>query len=249
MHKTRLTTLDNFHVQPLNQKQDQFLRHMRSDVLTVAVGSAGTGKTYCAASMAASLLASGHVLQIVLTRPNLSTGRSLGYFPGTVEEKLSCWLAPLMSVLKARFGETKFQYLIRNEKIVLQPLETIRGRSFEDAFIIVDEAQNLTVEEFRALCTRVGEGSRIVFLGDPTQRDLAVSGLDWFVNLCRNHDISCGVVEFTSDDIVRSELVKQLVKAMEKERQRTEAEENNGNNLRKMSFMQHLTSPLITTTS
>jgi phosphate starvation-inducible PhoH-like protein len=193
---------------------------LREFSLCVAVGSAGTGKTYISANFAASQLSSGAVDKIIITRPNLSTGKSLGYFPGTIEDKLSCWLMPVISVLKERFGSGKYEYLLNNDKIILQPLETIRGQSFENSFIIVDESQNLSVEEIKALSTRLGENSKLVFLGDLDQRDVRESGLEWFISLCHKHELDIPVVHFNSDDIVRSDLVKSIVKAFEAERKK-----------------------------
>ena len=211
------TAVDNFHIQPKSFKQQIFLKALRTNQMVIAVGSAGTGKTYCAASMAASKLAAGHVDRIVITRPNLPTGRTLGHFPGTVEEKLSCWLAPVLNVLKQRFGLGKYEYLLNKSKIQLQPIETIRGQDFQDSFVIVDEAQNLSVDEIKALSTRIGEQSQLVFLGDLYQRDVNESGLEWFVALCEKHNLPCPVVKFNSDDIVRSDIVKHIVKAFEAE--------------------------------
>ena len=207
--------LKNFHIQPKNRNQDKFLDAMRKNQMIVALGPAGTGKSYCAGSMAASLLASGKINQIIVTRPNISTGRSLGFFPGTVEEKLLCWLMPILSVIRSRMGRDKFEYCKNKEQIKLQPLETIRGQSFDDAFIIVDESQNLSIEEIKALSTRIGEGSRMVFLGDLTQKDIKESGLQWFSYICEKHNLDLPVIRFSTDDIVRSDIVKRLVKAYE----------------------------------
>jgi phosphate starvation-inducible PhoH-like protein len=216
-NKSNVVPIRNFHIQPKNKKQDDFLRAMRTSVLSVAYGSAGVGKTFLAGSMAASLLLSGKVSKIVLTRPNLPTGRSLGSVPGTVYEKLEMWLMPIINVLKQRLGLHHYQYYLNKNQIVLQPLESIRGASFDDSFIIIDEAQNLTIEEIKALSTRIGENSRLVFLGDPFQRDVRESGLEWFIKLCNKYQLSCPVIQFTSEDIVRSPIVKELVQAFERE--------------------------------
>jgi phosphate starvation-inducible protein PhoH and related proteins len=205
------------HIQPKNRKQDDFLKAMRTSTLSVAYGSAGVGKTFLAASMAANLLVGGRIARIILTRPNLPTGRTLGSVPGDVSEKMAMWLAPLITVLRQQLTPHHFEYYKNKSQILYQPLESIRGASFDDSFIIVDEAQNLTVEEIKALSTRIGENSRLVFLGDPFQRDVKESGLEWFINLCHKYELSCPVIEFTSDDIVRSDIVKELVKAFERE--------------------------------
>lgn len=208
-----------FHIEPKTQLQDNFLRSLRDPTLqlVIGVGPAGTGKTYCAASSAASQFLAGRYKRIIVTRPNVSTGRSLGFFPGTPEEKLAIWLAPVLNVLKLHLSNGRYQYNLGKGNILMQPLEVIRGASFEDSIILVDESQNLTREEIKALSTRVGEGSKLVFLGDPNQKDLKDSGLVWFLDLCERYQVNHGSTHFTSEDIVRSGLTKQLVQAFEQE--------------------------------
>lgn len=181
--------------------------------MVVAIGPAGTGKTYCAVNSACNLLYSGSIKRIVLTRPNLSTGRSLGFFPGTIQEKLEPWLAPMISELKSRMTKGEYDSKVHAGTIQIQPLETIRGASFEATAILVDEAQNLTYEELKAVSTRLGEGSRMIFMGDPAQRDTKESGLVEFKAIIKKYGLPIPVVEFTIDDIVRSDLVGKLVKS------------------------------------
>ena len=113
-------------------------------------GAAGTGKTYCTGMKAAQLYLKGGYEQIILTRANIPTGRSLGYFPGTVEEKMEPWLKPITNVLKNGLGKGRYEYMDSKDQIIVQPIETIRGNSFDYSIVIVDEAQNLSLEEIKA---------------------------------------------------------------------------------------------------
>lgn len=203
----------NFHIQPKNKKQQRLIDSIRHSAITVTIGCAGTGKTYCSAMTAAQLFLSGEYKKIVLTRANVPTGRSLGHFPGTIQEKMAPWLAPLTNVLRKAFGEGHYSYLIEKCIIEIQPLETIRGQSYEDAIILVDEAQNLNFEEIKAITTRLGENSKLVLMGDPAQSDVQDGrSLLKFAEMCKRHSIAIPVVEFTVEDIVRSDIVAQLVK-------------------------------------
>lgn len=203
----------NFHIQPKNKKQQRLMDAIRSNPITVTIGCAGTGKTYCSAMTAAQLFLSGQYSKIVLTRANVPTGRSLGHFPGTVQEKMAPWLAPLTNVLRKAFGEGHYEYLAAKSAVEIQPLETIRGQSYEDCIILVDEAQNLNFEEIKAITTRLGEGSKLVLMGDPAQSDVQDGrSLLKFANLCNKNSIGIPVIEFGVDDIVRSDIVAQLVR-------------------------------------
>jgi phosphate starvation-inducible protein PhoH and related proteins len=206
------------HIQPKNDKQQDLLNAIKAYPITVTIGCAGTGKTYCSTSMVASLYLSGKYNKIILTRANVPTGRSLGAFPGTIQEKMAPWLLPITNVLERYFGESFYQYLCRKQTIEIQPLETIRGRSYENSLVIVDEAQNLNFEELKAITTRLGENSKMVLTGDPQQSD-SNNGKDIlkFVSLCEKHGIHIPIIKFNSDDIVRSDIVGQLVKMFEKE--------------------------------
>ena len=207
-----------FHIQPKTEKQDLLLRSIESAPMTVAIGSAGTGKTFCVSYKAAQLLLKGHVDKIVLTRSNVSTGKSIGFFPGDIQEKMTPWLLPVLSNLEEAMGKGKFEYYQKKGNIQLQPIETIRGMSFENSFIIVDEAQNLTFSEMKAISTRLGEGSIMVFCGDPAQSDVGSgNGIEKFIDICQRHDIDLPVVRFGINDIVRSDIVGDLCKAFEME--------------------------------
>lgn len=208
-----------FHVQPKNLKQQWLLDSIRDYPITVTIGCAGTGKTYCSSSMVASMFLTGKYDKIILTRANVATGKSLGHFPGTVQEKMAPWLLPITSVLEGCFGKGFYGYLVGKETIEIQPLETIRGRSYENSLVIVDEAQNLTMDEIKAITTRLGENSKMVLCGDPDQNDLGKeSALKRFAEICKKHDIDIPIIEFGVDDIVRSDIVARIVRMLMKEK-------------------------------
>jgi phosphate starvation-inducible PhoH-like protein len=207
-----------FHVQPKNDKQDNLLTAIRHYPITVTIGCAGTGKTYCSSSMVASLFLTGKYDKIILSRANVATGKSLGHFPGTIADKMAPWLMPITSVLENRFGKTKYDYLVSKKTIQMQPLETIRGRSFENSLVIIDESQNLTFDEIKAITTRLGENSKMILSGDASQSDVSNgNGITKFTKLCDKNNIQIPVIEFTVDDVVRSDIVGALVKMFVKE--------------------------------
>jgi phosphate starvation-inducible protein PhoH and related proteins len=209
----------SFHIQPKTENQKLLLDAIEEFPITVTLGAAGVGKTYCAASKVAQLYLTGKYDNIILTRSNVPTGRSLGFFPGNVNEKLTPWLLPLISVLEKQLGKTKYEYILEKNILQLQPLETIRGRSFENSLVLVDECQNLTIEELKAITTRLGENSKMVLMGDSTQSDIDNgSNIIKFCKICEKYNIDIPIVRFTVDDIVRSDIVGQLVRAFIKEK-------------------------------
>lgn len=207
-----------FHIQPKNATQNYLLESIENNTMTVAIGPAGTGKTYCTGMKAAQLYLKGNYSKIIITRPNVSTGRSLGYFKGSVEEKMTPWLKPILNVLSQGIGNGRFECDMRQGNIEIQPLETIRGNSFEDCIIICDESQNLLLTEIMAMSTRIGENCKLIMLGDPAQHDLkGGSDLQTFVDMCIKHNIPCPVVRFGLNDVVRSDIVKHLLTMFYKE--------------------------------
>ena len=207
-----------FHIQPKNATQNYLLESIENNTMTVCIGPAGTGKTYCSGMKAAQLYVKGNYKKIVITRPNVSTGRSLGFFKGDITEKMTPWLKPIMNVLEKGMGPGRFECDMRQGRIDIQPMETIRGNSFEDCLIICDESQNLTMEELKAMVTRIGENSKLILLGDPNQSDVKNGNdLQRFVDMCVKHGVPCPVVRFTLDDVVRSDIVKHLLIMFHKE--------------------------------
>lgn len=208
------------HIQPMNRNQELFLKSMRENIITIGSGSSGTGKSYLSCRYAATELLAGNIQKIVITRPYVAvSGRTTGFKPNSDLEKLRAFVLPLIGylseVLGAGFVE---QHLQQGDKIELAPLESIRGRNFDNCILISDESSNMTVGEFQALSTRLGKNTRWFCIGDNAQTDTRENGLKWFENLVQKHYISnVGVVKFTHDDIVRSGMVKELVIAFEKE--------------------------------
>ena len=208
------------HIQPKNFHQEQLLKSMRKNIITIGTGSAGTGKSYLACRYAASELLAGNIRKIIITRPYVAvSNRTTGYKPGEDLDKLRPFVLPLLGYLSDVLGKGMVEeQLLLADKIELAPLESIRGRNFENAILIVDEAANTTIGEIQALTTRIGENCRIFCIGDCAQSDTRENGLKWFEDLVIKHYIpDVGVVRFNHDDIVRSEMVKQLVIAFERE--------------------------------
>lgn len=203
------------HIDPKTDNQAKLIKAIKSHDIVVASGPAGCGKTYVSAAMAAKAYAENTIDKIILSRANVPTGRTLGHFPGTVEDKLTPWLTPALDVLRKFLSDGLFTYCLNKKAIQLQPLETIRGRSFEDAFIIIDEAQNLTTEEAISIITRLGEGSTLLLLGDPFQTDIkGQNGLVWFEEFANKYNLEVPVIHFTVEDVVRSQTVKRILKAL-----------------------------------
>ncbi len=207
------------HIQPKNENQNQYLKSLAINAVSVGRGSAGTGKTYLAARVAANKFLMGEIDTIVVTRPLVGMGKGSGFWPGTIKEKLEPWLLPILNNIKDVIGNGAYEAEY-GKGIDIQPMESVRGRSFDSrTFLIVDEAQNCTPDEIRSLVTRLEEGSQIAFCGDDAQKDIqGVSGIKYLCDLIKKHNLpNCGVVEFTSDDIVRSGLTKLFVKIFDQE--------------------------------
>ena len=206
-------------LQPLNDNQGLYLKALNGSDQVIVCGYSGTGKTYVAATYAANMYATRVVDKIILTRPNVSVGKDLGYFPGTLEEKFAPWAAPVLDVLNEQLGKGVVESGIKNGNIEMAPLSTMRGRSFKNAFIILDEAQNTTVAEIKMFLTRVGKDCKVVINGDVKQSDInGQSGLSKIIHLAKKHRLPVPVIEFGVDDIVRSDICKAWIIAFEEEK-------------------------------
>lgn len=202
-----------------NENQKKYLHSLQFDTVSVGKGSAGSGKTWCAAAVAANKYLKGEINQIIVARAYVPMGKTTGFWPGSVEEKLMPFVAPILNVVRERIGDSRYQCEF-GKTVKIQPLEAIRGMSFPPGtFLIIDESQNLNVEEVRSIVTRLEEGSQVAFCGDDKQRDVqGVSGIVYLANLIKKHNLpNCSVVEFTPADIVRSGLTRAFVEIFEKE--------------------------------
>jgi phosphate starvation-inducible PhoH-like protein len=203
-------------LQPKNKMQARYIEAINNFTQTISLGCAGTGKTYIASTMAAHLYMKGTINKIILTRPNVPSSRSLGSFPGTIEEKMAPWTTPVVEVLKNCMGGA-YENAVRKGAIIVAPFETMRGSSFSDAFVIMDEAQNTTPEEMKMFTTRIGENCRIVINGDIAQSDIRqTSGLSTIIDLAQRFNLPVPVIEFGIDDVVRSKECKMWIEAFHK---------------------------------
>jgi phosphate starvation-inducible PhoH-like protein len=204
---------------PRTANQKALIDALKENSQVFILGPAGTGKTYVTATYAADLYTTKEIDKIVITRPHVAVGKDIGYLPGTLEEKTYPWALPVLDVLQKHLGKGAVETGIKNGNIEMAPLALMRGRSFEDAFIIVDETQNITTHELKMLLTRVGEGSTIVLNGDIQQSDLKeADGLSKVIHLAKKHMLPVPIIEFGLEDIVRSDICAQWVKVFYKEK-------------------------------
>ena len=206
-------------IKALTPTQADYLDALRASPQIIVLGPAGTGKTWIAATYAADLYRHKQIAKIIITRPNVPCGRSLGYFPGTLRDKFAPWASPIIEAIKERIGTAAYEIALKNEDIEMVPFEVMRGRSWKDAFVILDEAQNTTTAEIKTFLTRVGEDCTIVINGDVSQCDLGeASGLRTVLDLIRAKKLPVPVIEFTATDIVRSAVCAMWVKAFDEAR-------------------------------
>ena len=199
-------------LQPKTERQKLYLNALKTSPQTIVLGPAGTGKTYIAASYASQMYLEKSIDKIVITRPHVSVGKDMGFLPGNILEKATPWAMPTLDVVEQWVGKGALETSLKNGNIEIAPLALMRGRSFENSFIIVDEAQNITTHEIKMLLTRVAEGSKIVLNGDVQQSDLKeANGLAKIVELSKKYGVNVPVIEFTLDDVVRSEVCKQWI--------------------------------------
>ena len=212
--KIRKTT-----IRPSSKTQENYLRSIVNNTITIGVGPAGTGKTYLAVASAIHALANDSVSRIVLVRPVVEAGERIGFLPGDIEKKVNPYLRPLYDALYEMFGFERVGRLLDRGTIELAPLAFMRGRTLNDSFIILDEAQNTTIEQMKMFLTRIGFNSRAVISGDITQVDLprtSQSGLRHAIRILSDiKDI--GIIKFQNRDIVRHPLVQMIVQAYEQD--------------------------------
>lgn len=204
-------------VKPKTLGQKSYVDNIRGKMIVFGTGPAGTGKTYLAIAMAVTAFKNEEVGRIILTRPAIEAGEKLGFLPGDLQSKIDPYLRPLYDALYQIMGAESFQRNMEKGLIEVAPLAYMRGRTLDNAFIILDEAQNTTPAQMKMFLTRIGFGSKVVITGDATQKDLAPgtkSGLDVALRVLRKVE-DIGICELTSSDVVRHPLVQKIVKAYE----------------------------------
>jgi phosphate starvation-inducible PhoH-like protein len=215
---------------PRSPTQSAYMRALRSHELVFAIGPAGTGKTYLAVAMAVSLMMEGRVDRIILSRPAVEAGERLGFLPGDMREKVDPYLRPLYDALFDMLPAEQVMSRLSNDEIEVAPLAFMRGRTLRNSFVILDEAQNTTPVQMKMFLTRLGENSRMVVTGDPSQVDLPKgqpSGLRDVVELLPAMD-QVALVRFTNVDVMRHSLVTRIVRAYESRDRNEDSEQEPG---------------------
>ena len=230
-------TLQGKPIKPKTVGQKKYVDAIRKQMITFGLGPAGTGKTYLAMAMAITAFKNNEVGRIILTRPAIEAGEKLGFLPGDLQSKIDPYLRPLYDALYQIMGAEAFIKNSEKGLIEVAPLAYMRGRTLDNAFIILDEAQNTTPAQMKMFLTRIGFGSKVVITGDATQKDLPsgmISGLDVATKVVKNiEDIS--ICNLTSKDVVRHPLVQKIVKAYEEYEHKTEQKKIRTNDRRKKS--------------
>lgn len=202
-------------IKPKTIGQKEYIDAIKKRMIVFGVGPAGTGKTYLAMAMAINAFKNNEVNRIILTRPAIEAGEKLGFLPGDMQSKVDPYLRPLYDALYQIMGAESFQHNMEKGLIEVAPLAYMRGRTLDNSFIILDEAQNTTLAQMKMFLTRIGFGSKVVITGDLTQKDLPhdqASGLDTALKVLRNVE-EIGICRLTSSDVVRHPLVQKIVKA------------------------------------
>ena len=199
--------------------QKKYVDLMKKNTITFGVGPAGTGKTYLAVALAVNAFKAKQVEKIILTRPAVEAGEKLGFLPGDLQEKVNPYLRPLYDALQEMLGIETYSKMMERGTIEIAPLAYMRGRTLNNAYVILDEAQNTTKEQIKMFLTRLGEGSRMVITGDLTQVDLPrghTSGLRHAIKILKDIE-DIGIIKLSERDVVRHPLVQKIVKAYQSE--------------------------------
>ncbi len=205
-------------IMPKTKGQLEFVQALHKNPIVFAIGPAGTGKTYLAVIQAVTALKKGEVKRIVLTRPAVEAGENLGFLPGDLKEKVDPYLTPLYDALHVMLGNEKTEVLIEKGTVEIAPLAYMRGRTLDDCYVILDEAQNTTTSQMKMFLTRLGFNSKMIITGDITQIDLdhkTKSGLEEASEILQGID-EISIVHLSSDDVVRHPLVQKIIERYEK---------------------------------
>ena len=202
----------NYPLVAKTEAQGHYILSINSNKLTYGTGCAGTGKTFIAGILASDALKEKKIEKIIITRPAVEAGESFGFLPGEVDEKYEPYLQPFKDVLNQRLGKSTVNYMLKSKKIEAVPMSFMRGRSFNDCWVILDEAQNVTKKQMKMFLTRIGTNCRVIINGDPDQSDLPIgmSGLLDSVDRMETSN-NVGVIKFTDEDCVRSGLVREVL--------------------------------------
>lgn len=204
-------------LEPQTEKQKEYLTALKEHDQVFAIGPAGSGKTYIPTVLATKMYLTGQVRKIILSRPAVEVGESHGFLPGDLNKKLAPWVLPVTEIIEEITGKVQFENMLRAGDLEVAPFAYMRGRTFQDAFVILDEAQNTSVKQMEMFMTRIGQGTRVVVSGDVRQTDMGLnSGLKAALDLIERYKIPAKVVQFSSKDIVRSDICRQWAEAFEK---------------------------------
>lgn len=205
-------------LEPLTETQREHLAALMHDDIVISIGSAGTGKTYLSAAVAAELYRNNHVKKIIMSRPPVEVGPKLGYLPGDIDDKFAPYLEPFKAGLIDRLGSNKFKCDYKS-RILAKPLAYMRGATYDDAVMLLDEAQNTSVAEMKMFLTRAGTNTRIFISGDINQTDLGSkeTGLTWLVRQIEKRHMPIEIVRYSRADCVRSGLCLQMLELIEDE--------------------------------
>lgn len=211
-------------LKPKNFSQELYLESLREQPLTICSGPAGSGKTFLVTSIAVEKLINNEVDRVVITRPVVEAGEHLGFLPGTLEEKLDPYLLPLIDAIEDHVGPMMTKKLVESGKIEIAPLAFMRGRTFNRCFVILDEAQNATVEQVKMFVTRMGYDSIFAINGDISQSDLQrprgadakwENGLQFIIRKLKGRDEKINFIEFQNRDVVRSQMVQRILNLLD----------------------------------
>ena len=215
-------TIKNRSITPRNLSQQKYVKAIAENDILIAIGPAGTGKTYLAMAMAMAAFSKGEIKKIILTRPAVEAGETLGFLPGDVLEKINPYLRPLYDALYVMMDFERAKTLIEQDIIEIAPLAFMRGRTLDNAFIILDEAQNTTSQQMKMFLTRIGYGSKAIVTGDITQVDLPAGKKSGLIEVEKILSNIKGIefVNFSKNDVVRHKLVSNIINAYEQKQKR-----------------------------
>ena len=228
-------TINGKPIKPKTAGQQNYIKQIRDKMIVFGIGPAGTGKTFLAMAMAIAAFKNNDVNRIILTRPAIEAGENLGFLPGDLQSKVDPYLRPLYDALYQIMGAESFMHNSEKGLIEVAPLAYMRGRTLDNAFIILDEAQNTTPAQMKMFLTRIGFGSKVIVTGDLTQKDLpknVTSGLDTAIKVLKNVD-EVGFCYLNNEDVVRHPLVQKIVKAYEVYESRIEKDKRKQNEERR----------------